>query len=298
DAVGEPVGGDGPDELAGGAHGPREPDLRVDPRRLVVWLGEERARGGPRGIAEDVSRHLLRVQHHPVCDGRIVAPEADGIDEHELARPARIGGGDLAGDHGPEGMAHERRILEAEAVQQLVVAEDEVPQIVEMSDVVGSSRRSTRVLGGVHGVVLGEGVEKRAPVEAPRAVEEEQRRPLALGQDAQADLARPHGEGAGVETVETAHRAARGAGSKRARSFSGHQWLTQPSCSHTGLSEGSTSRAKRSMFWSVNSWGMEPIWRRTMRLPTRRPLTTSSCRRSRTVAGLPEITYPFSTKSR
>src|SRR5215470_5428204 len=290
DALLEPFVGNGPDEFAGGAHGPRESHLRVDPRRLVVGLGEKHARGRSPGIAEDVSGHLVRAQHHPVGDGGIVAPETDGIDEHELARPARIGGGELAGDHRPEGMTHERRALEAEGVEKLVVAEDEVPQVVEMTDVVGSARGGARMLGRVHGELLGERIEERAPVQTPGTVEEEQGGPGALGQDAQADLARPHGDGAGVETVEIAHRAGRGAGSKRARSFSGHQWLTQPSFSHTGRSEGSTSRAKRSMFWRVSSWGMEPIWRRTMRLPTRRPLTTSSCKRSRTVAGLPEIT--------
>jgi integration host factor subunit beta len=74
------------------------------------------------------------------------------------------------------------------------------------------------------------------------------------------------------------------------RSFSGHQWFTQPSSSHTFRSEGRTSRPKRSMFSIASSCGMEPICSSTMRLPTCRPLTTSSTSRSRTVAALPAMT--------
>ena len=50
------------------------------------------------------------------------------------------------------------------------------------------------------------------------------------------------------------------------------------------------------MFLSVSSCGIEPMCSSTIRLPTRRFLI-ASLSRSRTVAGLPAMTKPFSTKS-
>src|SRR5205814_3855165 len=52
---------------------------------------------------------------------------------------------------------------------------------------------------------------------------------------------------------------------------------------------GSTSRANRSVLWSVRSFGIEPIWSSTMRWPTRseRMHSVSCCR---TVAGLQQLT--------
>jgi hypothetical protein len=133
-----PLSGNGPDELARGAHGPRQTDLGVHALRLVLGLGEEKLGAGALGVVEDVALHLLLIQHHPVGDGRVVTPESDGIDEGEAAGAARIGGGDLAGDHGPEGVAHEGRVLDAHLLQQLVVAEDEIPQVIEVMNVVGA----------------------------------------------------------------------------------------------------------------------------------------------------------------
>ncbi len=224
DALLEALVRNGPDELARGAHGPRQADLGVDALRLVLGLGEEELRPGPRGIVEDVALHLLLIQHHPVGDGRVVTPEPNGIDESQAAGAARISGGHLAGDHGAEGVAHEGGVLDAHLLQQLVVAEDQVPQVVEVMDVVGGAGGGAGMLGGVHGEVLGQRVEERIPVKAPRAVKEDQVRALALRQDAHADAVLPDGESAGAGAVEPAHRAlVAGVGSKRARSFSGHQ---------------------------------------------------------------------------
>ena len=145
-----------------------------------------------------------------------------------------------------------------------------------MIDVVGGAGRGAGVLGGVHGEVLGERVEERIPVRpqgpwkktsggpAPfestrmrtRFCQTEMRRALAPW-PLRSLIAPP---------------AAAGSRLARWRSFSGHQWLTQPSSSQTPRRHGSTSRAKRSMFCSVSSCGIEPIWRSTIRLPTRRLL--------------------------
>src|SRR6266851_5811318 len=205
------------------------------------------------------------------------------------AGAARVGRGHLAGDHGAEGVAHEGRALEAQLLQQLLVTEDQVPEAVQVIDVVGRAGARSGMLGGMNGEMLSERVEERIPVEAPGAVEEDEVGTGALGEDAHEDATLPDGEQARLRAVEAAHRAVT-AGSERARSFSGHQWLTQPSSSQKPRRDGSTSREKRSMFCRVSSWGMEPICRSTIRLPTRRPLTTSSSRRWRTVAGLPAMT--------
>src|SRR5206468_2768171 len=146
------------------------------------------------------------------------------------------------------------------------VAEDQVPEAVQMVDVVGRSGRGAGVFGGMDGEVLGQDVQKRVPVKTPGAVEENESGAGALREHAHADAVLPDGQRAGLGAVETVHRAATTAGSgARSRSFSGHQWLTQPSSSQKPRSEGRTSRAKRSMFCSVSSWGMEPICRSTIR---------------------------------
>ncbi len=80
-----------------------------------------------------------------------------------------------------------------------------------------------------------------------------------------------------------------------ARRRSGHQWFCHWS-SQMSRTCGSTSRANRSMFFSVSSWGMEPMCRSTIRLPTRSFLI-ASVSWSRTEAGLPAMTSWFSTKS-
>src|SRR5438132_8591854 len=98
DALLEALVGNGPDEFPRGAHGPGEADLRGDTRLLVLRLGEHGARGGARGIAEHVPGQVLRVEHHPVGDGGVVAPEAERMAEGGAAGAARAGRGHAAGD--------------------------------------------------------------------------------------------------------------------------------------------------------------------------------------------------------
>ena len=151
--------------------------------------------------------------------------------------------------------------VEPEGVEQLVVVEDEVPQVVERPDAVGVARRRAGVLGGEHGEALGQAVEERVPLQPGGAVQEH---------DGIAG-ARRGGRGCVICPSHSAERLRGGpitapAASWRSwRRLSGHQRF-----SHSDqLSRrcGSTSRANRSMFLSVSSWGIEPMCRSTIRLP-------------------------------
>ena len=130
--------------------------------------------------------------------------------------------GDLARHHPAERVAHERHAVEPERFQQLVVAEDEVPDAVEVVDVLGRLRRRARMLGSVDGEVARQLVEERIPLEAPRAVKEDERGPAALRQHPDADLALPDLDRLLAHARAAATPAALGA-AFRERSFSGHQ---------------------------------------------------------------------------
>ena len=92
DALLEPLVGDRPDELAGRSHGPREARPRErrppPPRRAPRTSPWPPAPSGP---VEHVRRHLRGAQQHPVDHRRVVAPEADRIDEDQPLHPRRAG---------------------------------------------------------------------------------------------------------------------------------------------------------------------------------------------------------------
>src|SRR5262249_43433387 len=75
--------------------------------------------------------------------------------------------------------------------EELVVAQDEIPQTVEVVDVVGGLRRRSGVLGRQDGEALRQLVEKWVPREAPWTVEKYERGPAALGLHADPHLAVP-----------------------------------------------------------------------------------------------------------
>src|SRR5262249_16632421 len=139
-----------------------------------------------------------------------IAPEAEGRDEGLAARAIRIGRRQLAGHHAAERVADQDGARDAEHGHQLVVAEHEVPESVEMIDVVLSVGRRARVLRRVDREVLRELVEERVPREAPGAVEEDQRRPAALREDPDADPLLPDRDAALLNPART-RGAARGA---------------------------------------------------------------------------------------
>src|SRR5436309_13388568 len=154
------------------------------------------------------------------------------------------------------------------------------------------------MLGSVDGVRLREVVEEGVPLEAIGAVKEDDRRSGAGGLDACLDLVTPCGQRTvlGGDHQDAPPAGTASAGNARfARRLSGHQ-RSSHSSSQRSRTWGRTSREKRSMFLSVSSCGMEPMWRSTMRLPTRSSFI-ASVSWSRTVAGLPAITKPLSTKS-
>ena len=96
------------------------------------------------GIAEDAAPQLRRIERHPVDDRIGVAPETDRA--MSTSRRTRRGAA-AATSHAiiaAERVTDQRRLLEAERVEQLVVAEDEVPQPVELVDVVRRARRRAR----------------------------------------------------------------------------------------------------------------------------------------------------------
>ena len=120
-------------------------------------------------------------------------------------------------------MADQDRLFELQRVQQLVVAEDEIPQPVELIDLIGRARRRAGMLRRVHGEVAREDVEKRIPRESPRAVKEHEGRTAALRHHAQMNPLLPDGDGAFLRHAPPAATAAVDAGTRAPRSFSGHQ---------------------------------------------------------------------------
>ena len=179
DALLEPLVRDRPDELAGRAHGPREAGPREGARLRLGGHREHRLRGGTVRLVEDVGRHLRRAQQHPVDHRRVVPPEPDRIDEGQPLDPGRLQRRHLARHHGPEGVAGEHDVPQPELLEQLVVAEHQIPQVIHVLDRVRVARRRARMLRRVDRELLGERVEERSPGEPPRAVEEDHRRPRA-----------------------------------------------------------------------------------------------------------------------
>src|SRR5205814_2547438 len=120
-----------------------------------------------------------------------VAPEPERRDQCQSVCTRRIGGGELAREHAAEGMADERDALEPERLEQLVIAEHQIPEVVEMVNVVRRLGRRSGMLRRVDGGGVGELVEQWIAGETPRTVEEDERRCAAPGLHADADLGAP-----------------------------------------------------------------------------------------------------------
>ena len=212
----------------------------------------------------------------------------------------------LRGHHAAEGVPHDRRRLQLQPVEKLVVVKHQVPQVIQRLDGVRVSGCRAGMLRRVNGVGLRQAVQETVPLEAGCAVQEHQRRPLPRYLYPGLYLVTPNAQGAVRVSspcyIPSGHRlgwAKRSLGRPTAafpRSFSGHQWFSQPSSSQMSRSLGRTSFPNRSMFFRVSSWGMEPMCSSTIRLPTRSFLMASS-NWSTTDAGLPPITSWLSMKS-
>src|SRR5581483_10021134 len=106
---------------------------------------------------------------------RVVAPQPQGIDQNQLAWPLREIGRELARDHSAEGMADHGRRGQSELIEQLVVAEHEVPELLERAMRFGVALAGSRMLGGVDRELARQRVEKLAPLQAVAAMEEDER---------------------------------------------------------------------------------------------------------------------------
>ena len=229
-------------------------------------------------------------QQHPVGNGDVVPPEPERVDEHQAVDASRARGRHLAGDHAAEGVAHEDGPGEPERIQQLVVAEDQIPH----------ARRGGRRRRVVPGLVPGCSGAWTVKLRASSSRKGSQVRPQGPWKKTTAGPAGPWTEracGPGPARRErsgpsapsdaplgpwapTWRRGAPGA-------TSGSPIPRRPRCR---ADAGRTSVARRVMFFRVSSWGMDPMCTSSIRFPTRSPFTTSSSRRWRTVAGLPAMT--------
>src|SRR5437879_1878070 len=92
-------------------------------------------------------------------------------------------------------MSDQRRLIEAELVEQLIIEEREVPHIVERAMRFGVALAGARMVGGVHGEIARQRVVERGPLRAPSAVQKNQRRPRARDLYARLYLVVPNADG-------------------------------------------------------------------------------------------------------
>src|SRR5262249_16595718 len=128
------------------------------------------------------------------------------------------------------------------------------------------------VLRGVYRMVYGKRIEKLVPHEPRSPVEKDDWRTTSSHFDVRHDFSLPDGD---LAIGNCRHALFSPLGACVAyctvcfwRSVVGQQRFSHSS-SHRWRSAGATSRKKRSVFFRVNSWGIEPIWSSTMRLPIR-----------------------------
>jgi hypothetical protein len=122
--------GERPHELRRGGQVPRPVEgggvrlgrVRRDDRRL----GRRRLRIRPLR-----RRELLRREHERVGHGRLIEPEAVGIDEHQPAGAMRADGGELGGEHAAQGMADHIHPVQAERLDQRPVVERQPEDAVD-----------------------------------------------------------------------------------------------------------------------------------------------------------------------
>ena len=120
-------------------------------------------------------------------------------------------------------MPDDQRFFDLQSRQQLVVAEDQIPEAVEPIDVVVRLRRRPRMLGRINREAPRQIVEKRIPREPSRAVQKGQRRPCSRRQHAHANTAVPDGDRLLAVHAYCPPTAAGTDSPTRLRSCSGHQ---------------------------------------------------------------------------
>src|SRR5215831_10822193 len=120
----------------------------------------------------------------PVPEGPVAVPvrgENRARPRHPLRKPTTIvrlsSSYRIARNHAAERVPDDQRFFDLQSSQQLVVAEDQIPEAVEPVNIVVRLRRRPRMLGRINREAPRQIVEKRIPREPPRAVEKDQRRP-------------------------------------------------------------------------------------------------------------------------
>src|SRR5215469_9434662 len=93
-------------------------------------------------------------------------------------------------------MPDQRRLVDPELVEQLIIEEREVPHIVERAMRLGLARAGSGMAGGVNSKVPGERIMKRGPLRTPSAVQKNQRRPRARDGHVRLYLVVPNADGA------------------------------------------------------------------------------------------------------
>src|SRR5882757_4292482 len=146
-------------------------------------------------ILEQQCRQFSLRGHDVIANRRIVAPEPERTYQHQLADPSRIGRRDFTGDHSAERMPDYRRRLESELVEQIVVVEDQVPDVVERLVCVLVAGGDSRMLGGIDGEALTEFLEQLGLDRPIAAVQVNQRRAVADYPDLGMDLVAPYADG-------------------------------------------------------------------------------------------------------
>src|SRR4030095_9302300 len=106
--------------------------------------------------------------------------------------------------------------------QELLVAEDEIPEIVQVIDVVVRAGGRPRMLGRVDGEARGQFLQERVPGEAPGPVIVDQRWARAVREHAHAHAVLPDGERLLAAHPRPAPPAGTAAGTA-SRSPAGHQ---------------------------------------------------------------------------
>src|ERR1700683_3458901 len=176
-----------PDELARATERPGHPNNRF---RFLQVHEDEFTRRMVSVVKEKRIELRLR-SDHVVLDGGVVTPQSQWVDQDELADALGIGRREFRRDHPAERVTDHGRRFEPELIEQLVVVEDEIPEIVERLDRVRVALAGARMLRCIDRKIARKLVKKVAPNQPISAVQKEQRLTLPGDLDMGGDLVFP-----------------------------------------------------------------------------------------------------------
>src|SRR3984893_10975758 len=135
-------------------------------------------------------------RHHVVANRRVVEPDPQRVDKHQLSDPLGEIGRDIARHHSAERVSDQSRRAQAELVEQLVMKKREVPHVIERAMRLGVAFAGAWMVGCVDCEVARQGVVKLAPLRTPSAVQKDQRGPGTLDFHARLYFVIPYVDGA------------------------------------------------------------------------------------------------------